>query len=157
MPQDFADRPERFQSLVDADCDKENLFEGLHAEFNRDRNTVAGLRRRRRRASNSPDSPIKTVSLVEEDGVLYLDASSSVAPISRYRLGCIEQKDKKVKLRSREPYSVEVNQAQQVRKRWTLPMFPHGGIDIHKCRDSDKFAIVEVEFSDGAVWKITVR
>ena len=41
------------------------MFQGLRVDYNEDDATVAGLRRRRRRAANTPDNPIKTVSLVE--------------------------------------------------------------------------------------------
>jgi pimeloyl-ACP methyl ester carboxylesterase len=71
MPQHISEGPARFQSHVEADSDVSDLFDGLHADFDPERNSVAGLRRRRRRASNSPENPIKTVSLVEQDGVLY--------------------------------------------------------------------------------------
>jgi pimeloyl-ACP methyl ester carboxylesterase len=71
MPQQIIEGPGRFQSLIEAERREQDLFEGLHAAYDPDRDSVAGLRRRRRRASNSPESPIKTVSLVEENGVLF--------------------------------------------------------------------------------------
>jgi pimeloyl-ACP methyl ester carboxylesterase len=65
---DFHGR-ERFQSQVEAARREKDLFKDFYLEPEED--TIAKLRRRRRRVSNDPESPIKTVSLVEEDGVLY--------------------------------------------------------------------------------------
>ena len=62
---------DRFAANVRAEEDAENLFADLQVGFDPDRESVPGLRRRRRRASNSPGNPVKTVSLIEEDGVLY--------------------------------------------------------------------------------------
>ncbi len=70
MPRDPKDDAERFQAHVEASEAHEDLFAGLYAEPEEE-DLVAGLRRRRRRASNTTDSRIKTVSLVQEDGVLY--------------------------------------------------------------------------------------
>jgi len=70
MPQDDSDRPELFQSLVDAWDKDEDLFTGLYGTYDEESASVGGLRRRRRRASNTPDDPIKTVSLIRKDGVL---------------------------------------------------------------------------------------
>lgn len=69
MPQDDGDRPELFRSLVEAWDKDDDLFEQLH-EPHDEGDSVGGLRRRRLRASNSPDGPIKTVSLIQKDGVL---------------------------------------------------------------------------------------
>lgn len=102
MPQDDSDRPELFQSLVDAWDKDEELFRGLYGEYDEESASVGGLRRRRRRASNTPDDPIKTVSLIQKDGVLLwcddipegtpsnldmvlADAASADAPGSPYR------------------------------------------------------------------------
>jgi len=71
MPQSSMDDPRRFLPLVEADEKAADLFEGLHAESDDGMDSVAGLRRRRRMVSNSLESPIKAVSLVEEDDVLY--------------------------------------------------------------------------------------
>jgi hypothetical protein len=70
MPQDDSDGPERFQAQVDAWDQHETLFEGLYGNYDEERESVGGLRRRRRRASNTQDNPIKTVSLIQKDGVL---------------------------------------------------------------------------------------
>jgi pimeloyl-ACP methyl ester carboxylesterase len=71
MPQYMIEDPERFLSQITASEKHEDVFSGLYVDYVEERESVAGLRRRRRRASNTPDDPIKTVSLVEEDGVLY--------------------------------------------------------------------------------------
>ena len=71
MAQDTSEASLRFLSHIDAADETDNLFAGLHVEFDPDSESVAGLRRRRRRVANSSDSPIKLVSLVDEDGVLY--------------------------------------------------------------------------------------
>lgn len=61
----------RFLSQIAACREQENLFADLYQEADPDERTVAGLRRRRRRAVNHLESTMKTVSLVEEDGTLY--------------------------------------------------------------------------------------
>jgi pimeloyl-ACP methyl ester carboxylesterase len=71
MPQYLIDDPGRFRSQITASEDYQTLFDGLYREYDDERESVAGLRRRRRRASNNPDDPIKTVSLIEQEGVLY--------------------------------------------------------------------------------------
>jgi pimeloyl-ACP methyl ester carboxylesterase len=71
MPQDPSQEFGRFRSLIEASEANRSLFENLYQESDAERDSVAGLRRRRRSASNTPDEPIKTVSLIEEDGVLY--------------------------------------------------------------------------------------
>jgi pimeloyl-ACP methyl ester carboxylesterase len=71
MPQSSIEDARRFLPLVEADEKTADLFEGLHAESDDEKDSVAGLRRRRRMVSNNLESPIKAVSLVEEDGVLY--------------------------------------------------------------------------------------
>ena len=63
--------PTRFEPQLAALEDHKDIFKGLYVEYNKDDGTVGGLRRRRRRAGNTPENPIKTVSLVEEDGVLF--------------------------------------------------------------------------------------
>lgn len=65
------DDPGRFLSHVDAAQREEDLFRDFYQDADPRTNSVAGLRRRRRRATNGADSVMKTVSLVEEDGVLY--------------------------------------------------------------------------------------
>jgi pimeloyl-ACP methyl ester carboxylesterase len=71
MPLYLTEDPGRFLSQINASEDHEELFKDLYVRYDADRESVAGLRRRRRRASNTQDDPIKTVSLIEEDGVLY--------------------------------------------------------------------------------------
>lgn len=71
MTQSLIDDPARFQSQITASEDHEDLFEGLYVKYDEDSESVAGLRRRRRRASNTPDDPIKTVSLIEQGGILF--------------------------------------------------------------------------------------
>ncbi len=70
MPSEYViDDPGRFLSQVESLRNNDDLFQGLYEEV--DDRSIAGLRRRRGRAVNSLDSPVKTVALVEEDGVLY--------------------------------------------------------------------------------------
>jgi pimeloyl-ACP methyl ester carboxylesterase len=87
MPQHIFEGPGRFEAHVEANEKAEDLFDGLHVDFNEDRESVAGLRRRRRRASNSPGNPIKTVSLIEEDGVLYWRDGIPARALSSRRRG----------------------------------------------------------------------
>jgi hypothetical protein len=61
----------RFLSHIAAARQAEGLFGGLYLESDPEDRTVAGLRRRRRRAGNHLESAMKTVSLVEESGTLY--------------------------------------------------------------------------------------
>jgi hypothetical protein len=70
MPQDDNDSSALFLSLTDAWDKDEDLFRELYGPYDEDGASVGGLRRRRRRASNTPDDPIKTVSLIQKDGVL---------------------------------------------------------------------------------------
>lgn len=65
----------------------EDIFKGLHEEYDEERASVSGLRRRRRRAANAPDNPIKTVSLIEEGGVLFWRDNIPVAPPSVVDIG----------------------------------------------------------------------
>ena len=71
MPRTDENDPGRFLSHVQATRDTKDLFQDFYQEKDAGRNTVAALRRQRRRIANGPDGPIKTVSLVEEEGVLY--------------------------------------------------------------------------------------
>ncbi len=71
MPQQIFEDPTRFQSQLKALEDHKDIFRDLYVDYDEDEETVSGLRRRRRRAGNTPENPIKTVSLVEEDGVLF--------------------------------------------------------------------------------------
>ncbi len=61
----------RFLSHIEACRREEDLFQGLYVTAEPERQTVASLRRRRRRAVNEVDSTMKAVSLVEENGTLY--------------------------------------------------------------------------------------
>jgi pimeloyl-ACP methyl ester carboxylesterase len=70
MPLEDRDRPSLFSSQVEAWDKDEEFFSGLHDEYDDESATVGGLRRRRRQAANITDEPIKTVSLIEKDGVL---------------------------------------------------------------------------------------
>ena len=71
MANDFTADRGRFRAHIEASRRQDDLFEDLYQEATPEEQTVAGLRRRRRRATNDIDSVIKTVSLVEEDGTLY--------------------------------------------------------------------------------------
>jgi pimeloyl-ACP methyl ester carboxylesterase len=70
MPLDDRDRAELFCSQVDAWDSHESLFSDLRVRYDDESATVSGLRRRRRRVANAGDEPIKTVSLIERNGVL---------------------------------------------------------------------------------------
>ena len=90
MPQHIFEDPTRFQSQLKALEDHKDIFRDLYVDYSKDEETVGGLRRRRRRAGNTPENPIKTVSLVEEDGVLSRDgvpASGSSLRRRRARAG----------------------------------------------------------------------
>jgi pimeloyl-ACP methyl ester carboxylesterase len=82
----LANEPGRFLAHIKAARDTKDLFQDFYQDADDEDYTVAGLRRRRRRATNSPDSPIKTVSLVEENGVLYWrDGIPARTPTGRRR------------------------------------------------------------------------
>jgi pimeloyl-ACP methyl ester carboxylesterase len=91
MPQHIFEDPTRFQSQLKALEDHKDIFRDLYVDYSEDDETVGGLRRRRRRAGNTPENPIKTVSLVEEDGVLFwrdgVPASGSSLRRRRARAG----------------------------------------------------------------------
>lgn len=70
MSDALAEDPGKFLSQIRALEAHDNLFKGLYVDHDDDLDSVAGLRRRRRRASNTPDDKILTVSLIEENGVL---------------------------------------------------------------------------------------
>jgi pimeloyl-ACP methyl ester carboxylesterase len=70
MPQDTSEDPFRFKAHVDDWDDHEKLFADLCEDYDAEKDSIGGLRRRRKRASNAPDGPIKTVSLIEKDGML---------------------------------------------------------------------------------------
>lgn len=70
MPQEDRDRHNVFASQVKTWDEDEEFFSGLTEEYDDESASVGGLRRRRQRAVNAADEPIKTVSLVEENGVL---------------------------------------------------------------------------------------
>jgi pimeloyl-ACP methyl ester carboxylesterase len=70
MSDALAEDPGKFLSQIRALEAHDNLFKDLYVDHDDDLDSVAGLRRRRRRASNTPDDKILTVSLIEENGVL---------------------------------------------------------------------------------------
>jgi hypothetical protein len=91
MPQDDSERSALFQSIGEAWDENDSAFKDLRNPAHNDEEaSVGGLRRRRRSASNAADAPIKSVSLVEKDGVLlwYDDIEAAEPPdlgISRRR------------------------------------------------------------------------
>jgi hypothetical protein len=86
MPRRAVDDPNRFLSHVQAARETDDLFKDFHGDEDRAQYSVAGSRRRRQRLANSPSSAIKTVSLVEENGVLYWrDGVAAGTPASRRR------------------------------------------------------------------------
>jgi pimeloyl-ACP methyl ester carboxylesterase len=87
MPYYASVDPGRFLSHVEACRREEDLFEGLSREASPEERTIAGLRRRRRRAANDLDSAIKTVSLVEEDGTLYWRDGIPATTVTHRRRG----------------------------------------------------------------------
>ena len=82
------DRPGRFRALVDANRRERNLLRDFYEPADLEGSTVAASRRRRR-ALSGPQTPIKTVALVEEDGVLYwrdgIPARPPLSPSGRRR------------------------------------------------------------------------
>ena len=70
IPDPPPDPRSRFASQVQAADDTNDLFREFYAESMAD-DDISALRRRRRRVANSMDSPVRAVTLVEEDGVLY--------------------------------------------------------------------------------------
>ena len=70
MSQFLAEDPTRFLSQISAMEKHEDLFSDFYVHYDEQTESIAGLRRRRRRVSNTPDDPIVTVSLIEENGVL---------------------------------------------------------------------------------------
>ena len=78
--------PDRYLSQMAA-CEREDdLFKGLYEQVDEDEKSVAGLRRHRRRVANEVASPMKAVSLVEEDGTLYWrDGIPAREPVRRRR------------------------------------------------------------------------
>ena len=60
----------RFASTIEAARREDDLFEEFYVEPVGD-DDISMLRRRRRPVANSLESPIRAVTLVEEDGVLY--------------------------------------------------------------------------------------
>jgi pimeloyl-ACP methyl ester carboxylesterase len=70
MSDSVAEDPGRFLSQISAIEQHDDLFQNLYVEHDDRVDSVSGLRRRRRRASNTPDGKILTASLIEQDGVL---------------------------------------------------------------------------------------
>ena len=64
------DSRSRFASQVDAAEKTDDLFREFYVESVAE-DDISALRRRRRRVANSLESPVRAVTLVEEDGVLY--------------------------------------------------------------------------------------
>jgi pimeloyl-ACP methyl ester carboxylesterase len=60
----------RYQSQIEASALADDLFRDFYAESIGEDN-ISVLRRRRRRVANSAESPVRAVSLVEQDGTLY--------------------------------------------------------------------------------------
>lgn len=87
MPQHGSVDPGRFLSHIEASRREKNLFLGLYQMPDPEEQTVAALRRHRRRATNDLTSAIKTVSLVEEDGTLYWRDGVPARPVTRARRG----------------------------------------------------------------------
>jgi hypothetical protein len=79
--------PGRFRSHIDACRREDDLFRGLYQDTTPEERSVAALRRRRRRATNDLHSPMKTVSLVEENGTLYWRDGIPARDTSRRRRG----------------------------------------------------------------------
>src|SRR6185369_2065718 len=86
MPQDHGQDSINLQSHVEAAGAHENLFKDFYETYD-EKELVSGLRRRRRRATNTPDNPIKTVSLIDEGGVLFWRDDIPVAPPSAVDIG----------------------------------------------------------------------
>jgi pimeloyl-ACP methyl ester carboxylesterase len=80
-----ASDPGRFLSHIEACRREEDLFKGLYVATEPEQQTVAALRRRRRRAVNDIDSTMKAVSLVEENGTLYWRDGIPSRPAARRR------------------------------------------------------------------------
>ncbi len=61
---------DRFASHVEAAAREDDLFRAFYAEPGME-DDISALRRRRRKVANTLDSPVRAVTLVEDDGVLY--------------------------------------------------------------------------------------
>jgi pimeloyl-ACP methyl ester carboxylesterase len=80
-----AGRYGRFASQVEAAARQDDLFSDFYADPGA-RDDISALRRRRRRVANTVDSPMRAVTLVEDDGVLYWrDGVPGPAPGRRRR------------------------------------------------------------------------
>lgn len=80
-----ASDPGLFLSHIEACRREDDLFKGLYVDVEPEEQTVASLRRRRRRAVNDIDSTMKVVSLVEEGGTLYWRDGIPSRPAARRR------------------------------------------------------------------------
>ena len=69
-PRSILTPPSRFSSQVEAARLENDLFSDFYVESIGD-DDISVLRRRRRRVANNLESPMRAVTLVEEDGVLY--------------------------------------------------------------------------------------
>jgi pimeloyl-ACP methyl ester carboxylesterase len=87
MLHDATADPGRFRSHVEASRREDDLFDGLYGDALPEECTIAGLRRRGRRVTNTLDTAVKTVSLVEENGTLYWRDGVPARARSRRRRG----------------------------------------------------------------------
>src|SRR4051812_9674435 len=75
----------RFVSQIQAARAHQDIFEGFYLDIDPEREGVAALRRRRRRVTNALDTPMKAVSLVEENNTLYWRDGVPARPVARRR------------------------------------------------------------------------
>ena len=108
----------RFQAHVEALEAHADLFEGLYAEYD-EKDLIAGLRRRRKRAFNTTDGQIKTVSLVQEEGVLYWRDNIPEVEPTRLGLGVGQRRRRR---RLRLPVSAEEKMKQPIILTRTFPV-----------------------------------
>jgi len=85
MPRYTFEDPAKFASQVTALDNHKDIFQDLYVHYAWEDGTVAERRRRRQRVANATDNPIKTVSLIEEDGVLLWRDGIPVRSLSSYR------------------------------------------------------------------------
>src|ERR1700744_3410424 len=75
MPQDITDETDQNVELFEGHRRAlerhEDILEEHYGDVDSEQDSVSGRRRKRRSALNSSDSKIKTISLVDEDGVLF--------------------------------------------------------------------------------------
>ena len=85
MTQPIAPESARFLSHIEASRREDDLFKDLYVPADLEEQTIASLRRRRRRAGNDIESTMKSVSLVEENGTLYWRDGIPSRPVARRR------------------------------------------------------------------------